>query len=77
MLRREIHKSILFPIKKLHLFVVGIGIAVFLFIFIQVFCFTFFVIPSYSMEPTLLPGDYALANKMLPGPCLFDLFASM
>lgn len=48
-----------------------------IFLLIQVFGFTSFAIPSLSMAPALLPGDYILVNKMIPGPRLFDLSASM
>ncbi|NDV81656.1 signal peptidase I [Bacteroides sp. 51] len=44
---------------------------------IQVFCFTSFHVPSDSMKPALLPGDNILVNKMVGGPRLFDIFASL
>ncbi|MDR3246051.1 MAG: signal peptidase I [Prevotellaceae bacterium] len=31
-----------------------------------------FLIPTYSMAPTLLPGDFILVNKMIPGPRIFN-----
>ena len=40
----------------------------------QVFCFTSFRIPTSSMEPTLLPGDYILVNKWIMGARLFDVW---
>ena len=34
---------------------------------LQIFVFASFAIPSDSMEPVLIPGDYVLVNKMLKG----------
>jgi signal peptidase I len=38
---------------------------------LRVFLLASFVIPSYSMAPTLLPGDFIFVNKMIPGPRIF------
>ncbi|MCD8042532.1 MAG: signal peptidase I [Tannerellaceae bacterium] len=35
---------------------------------LRIFLFASFKIPSSSMEPTLLPGDFIIANKLIPGP---------
>lgn len=43
----------------------------------QVFFFTSFRIPSDSMEPELKIGDCILVNKLLVGPRIFNLSASM
>lgn len=48
-----------------------------LFIFIQIFFFSSFKIPSNSMEPGLIAGDYVLVNKLIPGARLFNVFAAM
>ena len=40
---------------------------------LQIFVFASFAIPSDSMEPVLIPGDYVLVNKMLKGPRIFRL----
>lgn len=40
----------------------------------QVFCFASFRVPTSSMEPTLLPGDYILVNKWIMGARIFDVF---
>lgn len=40
----------------------------------QVFCFTSFKIPSDSMEPELVAGDYIVVNKLAYGARLFDIF---
>lgn len=39
----------------------------------QIFVFASFSIPTDSMKPVLLPGDYVLVNKTLKGPRLFSL----
>lgn len=44
---------------------------------LQVFFFTSFRIPSDSMEPELVAGDFVFVNKLLMGPRLFNLSASM
>ncbi|HLW50415.1 MAG TPA: signal peptidase I [Sphingobacteriaceae bacterium] len=35
---------------------------------IRVLLFASFVIPTSSMAPTLMPGDFILVNKLVPGP---------
>lgn len=40
---------------------------------LQIFVFASFAIPSDSMEPVLIPGDYVFVNKMLKGPRIFSL----
>ncbi len=52
-----------FLIKNLETIVIAILIA----LFIRVFIVQAFNIPSGSMEPTLLPGDYILVNKFIYG----------
>ena len=37
---------------------------------LRIFLFASFKIPSSSMEPTLLPGDFIIVNKLIPGPRL-------
>ncbi|NDW11628.1 signal peptidase I [Bacteroides sp. 214] len=44
---------------------------------LQVFCFTSFNVPSDSMQPTLVPGDRIVVNKLAGGARLFDLFAAL
>ncbi|MFR5759596.1 MAG: signal peptidase I [Bacteroides cellulosilyticus] len=34
---------------------------------VRIYWFTFCVIPTYSMSPTLLGGDYILASLQIPG----------
>lgn len=39
----------------------------------QVFVFASFSVPTDSMRPTIVPGDYLLVNKLLKGARLFNL----
>lgn len=48
-----------------------------LLILLQLFCVTSFKIPSDSMEPALLTGDYILVDKCSKGARLFDVFAAL
>ena len=41
---------------------------------LQVTTITSFRVPSYSMYPTLIPGDYMLVNKWVIGARLFDIW---
>ncbi len=45
----------------------AIAIAIVLALIIRTFIVQSFFIPSGSMEPTLLPGDYILVNKFIYG----------
>ncbi len=60
----------------LNLFYYGF-IVVFCFILLRVFVFGSYKIPTNSMEPAILPGDYVLVNKLAYGARLFDLFAAV
>src|SRR5690554_7454134 len=44
------------------------------FILLRVFVFGSYKIPSDSMEPAIIPGDYVLVNKLAYGARLFNLF---
>jgi len=50
------------------------SIALFSFILFRVFVFSSFKIPTDSMQPTIIPGDYVLVNKFAYGARIFDLF---
>lgn len=50
------------------------SILVFSFILLRIFVFGSYKIPTDSMEPTIIPGDYVLVNKLAYGTRLFDLF---
>ena len=43
---------------------------------LQIFVVSSYYIPSESMEPTLIPGDYVLVNKLAYGARLFNLNAA-
>lgn len=62
--------------QSLNLFL-GLAALACLWIILQVFFFTSFRIPSDSMEPELMAGDYVMVNKLMMGPRLFNLSASM
>jgi signal peptidase I len=38
---------------------------------LRVFLLASFVVPTWSMSPTLIAGDYIFVNKMIPGPRIF------
>ena len=44
---------------------------------LQVFCVSSFKIPTYSMEPELLPGDNILVYKLSKGARLFNVLAAL
>lgn len=48
--------------------VVTAVITVVVVIALRIFVFASFRIPSFSMEPSLLSGDFILVNKLIPGP---------
>lgn len=54
----------------------GFGICC-IYVFLLIFCFSTFKIPSDSMEPQLQIGDQVLVNKLIAGPRLFNIFASL
>jgi len=43
---------------------------------LRIFLFASFSIPTPSMQPTILPGDHVLVNKLVPGPRMDWLFSS-
>ncbi|WP_019539957.1 signal peptidase I [Proteiniphilum acetatigenes] len=53
------------------------SIAVFGFIVLRIFVFSSYKIPTDSMEPAIVPGDYVLVNKLAYGARLFDLFSAV
>ncbi|MCD7937235.1 MAG: signal peptidase I [Tannerellaceae bacterium] len=44
------------------------------FLVLKIFCISTFRIPSESMQPVLESGDYIVANKLIPGPRLYNIF---
>lgn len=51
----------------------GSMLAIIIWLLLQIFVFASFSIPTDSMEPTLVPGDYVLVNKTLKGARIFSL----
>jgi len=59
-------------LKELRFYTILFFIAIFLAIGLRIFLFTSVIkIPSGSMEPTVMAGDYIIANKQIPGPRVF------
>ena len=54
----------------------GFSVLLLLWIVLQVTTVAHFVVPTGSMEPTLIPGDRILVNKWLMGARIFDLWES-
>ena len=55
----------------------GICVLAVVWVLVQVTSFTSFRVPSPSMYPTLVPGDYILVNKWLMGARIFDLWEAV
>ena len=54
----------------------GFSVLLLLWILLQVTTVAHFVVPTGSMEPTLIPGDRILVNKWLMGARIFDVWES-
>ena len=54
----------------------GFSVLLLLWIVLQVTTVAHFVVPTGSMEPTLIPGDRILVNKWLMGARIFDVWES-
>lgn len=67
-------KSCLGMCDKFLSYIVWLCVAGLVWLLLQVTCFTSFKIPTTSMEPTLLPGDYILVNKWVMGARIFNVF---
>jgi signal peptidase I len=63
--------------NNLSFFIKLIVVALLLAITLRVFLFASFKIPSPSMEPVILSGDYIITNKLIPGPRIIKNFFSM
>ena len=50
------------------------SILVFGLVLLRIFAFGSYKIPTDSMEPAIIPGDYVLVNKLAYGARLFNLF---
>ena len=55
----------------------GFSALLLLWIVLQVTTVAHFVVPTGSMEPTLIPGDRILVNKWVMGSRVFDVWESM
>ena len=55
----------------------GLCVLVVVWVLLQVACFTSFRVPSPSMYPSLIPGDYILVNKWLMGARVFDIWEAV
>ena len=55
----------------------GISLLAVVWVLVQVTSFTSFRVPSPSMYPTLIPGDYILVNKWLMGARIFDIWEAV
>ena len=51
----------------------GICVLAVVWVLLQVTSFTSFRVPSPSMYPALVPGDYILVNKWVMGARIFDI----
>lgn len=60
-------------IFKIILWSIGIGWGLIISMYLcRIFICDQFVIPTYSMTPTLIPGDYVLVNKILFGARIYE-----
>ena len=55
----------------------GVCVLAMVWVLVQVTSFTSFRVPSPSMYPTLVPGDYILVNKWLMGARIFDIWEAV
>jgi signal peptidase I len=51
---------------------IGIGVLIGIFIIIRIYVMDQFAIPTDSMRPTLIPGDYVIVNKLIAGARIYD-----
>ena len=58
-------------IKSILKYVLYIVLSLLLALVIRLFLCNFYVVPGDSMEPTILPGDFILANKWIYGARIF------
>lgn len=56
---------------------IGVFSFIILLFMVQLFSLTSFKIPTNSMEPTLIPGDNILVNKISFGARIFNIFAAL
>ena len=51
---------------------IGIGVVIGIIIAMRVYVVDQFAIPTDSMRPTLIPGDYVIVNKLIVGARIYD-----
>ena len=64
-------KKIKSIIKSIFKYALYIFLSLLLALIIRLFLFNFYVVPSDSMKPAILPGDFILANKATYGARIF------
>lgn len=52
--------------------IIGLGVLLGVFIAVRVYVVDQFVIPTDSMRPTLIPGDYVIVNKLIAGARIYN-----
>jgi len=66
------HQKLKKFLKELRFYTILFIIAILLAIGMRIFVFTSIIkIPSGSMEPAVMAGDYIIANKQIPGPRVY------
>ena len=55
----------------------GVCVLAVVWVLLQVTCITSFRVPSHSMYPTLVSGDYILVNKWIMGARIFDIWEAV
>ena len=55
----------------------GVCVLAVVWLLLQVTCITSFRVPSHSMYPTLVSGDYILVNKWIMGARIFDIWEAV
>ncbi|MFJ1489981.1 signal peptidase I [Capnocytophaga canis] len=70
-LRKKIISKIVNAI--INIFFYGVMVFV-VFLLLRIFVFDSYKIPTDSMRPTIIPGDYILVNKLAYGARLYDIF---
>ncbi|MDR2969607.1 MAG: signal peptidase I [Tannerellaceae bacterium] len=68
-------------LKKAGNIIIEVGfwgsVCLIVYVCLLIFLFASFKIPTDSMTPTLVPGDFVLVNKAITGARVFNIFASL
>jgi signal peptidase I, bacterial type len=70
----KIYKRLKKLLRFVYQMVVIILIAIILAVILRLFFIASFKIPTPSMEPAIVSGDFIIVNKMIPGPLIFKNF---